>query len=204
MFSKCYYLPFSHPTASSKLPKSPTPSKLPKCRYLRVPLPSCGLEVTKVSPFIVCLCDPQPRSYQSVATFVFPSCLAPSMFKSITVYRFFTRLRPRSYQSVVRHRSYQSGVTFMFPSHPAHSKLPKYHYSSFFFASRSREVTKVSLPSCSPPILRPRSCQSTSIHCFFRRPAASKFPKSRYFRVPIPLFFQFLYYELQFLEHIKK
>ena len=46
------------------------------------------------------------------------------------------------------------------------------------------KVTKVSLPSCSPPILRPRSYQSITIHCFSMRPAASKLPKCRYFRVP--------------------
>ena len=46
--------PFSH-LAPSKLPKCRclAPSKLPKCRYFRVPLPSCGLEVTKVSLFVV-------------------------------------------------------------------------------------------------------------------------------------------------------
>jgi len=153
------------------VPSHLAPTKLPKYHFSWFFYATRSLEITKVS-LLSC----------------FPPALRPRCSKSVTTYRFSTRLRPRSYQSVVRHRSYQSGATFMFPSHPAPSKLPKYHYSSFFYASRSREVTKVSLPSCSSPILRPRSCQSTSIHCFFKRPAASKFPKSRYFRVPIPLF----------------
>ena len=104
------------------------PSKLPKCRYFRVPLPSCALEVTKVSLFIIFLTRLRFRSYQIVATFVPPSRFAPS-------------------------------------------ELPKCHYLLFFVSlfyrfshpTRALEVTKVSLLSCSPRVLRPRSFQSVII-----------------------------------------
>ena len=143
-------------------------SKLPKCRYYCVALPSCALEVTKVS---------------------LPSCSLPSCALEVT----------------------KVSVFIVFSMRPAASKLPKCRYFRVvplpscaldvlkvllftFFpphcavevtkVAHAIQVTKVSLPSCSRPILRPRSYQSITIHCFSMRPAASKLPKCRYFRVP--------------------
>ena len=90
------------------------PSKLPKCRCLRVPLPSCALEVNKVLVFIVFYAT---RSYQSGATCVLPSSLAPS---KLPMCRAPSKLPKCRYLRV--------------PPHLSPSKLPKYYYPSFFLS----------------------------------------------------------------------
>ena len=120
----------------------------------------------------------------SVATFAFPSRLAPLMLPKC------------HYFLVVRLRSCQSVATFVFLSHLAPSKLPKYHYASFFSVRpansklQNSRYFRVPLQSCALDVAkvslftvfsirlrrrsyqsvgRPRSYQIHIINCFSTR-----------------------------------
>ena len=105
----------------------------------------------------------RPRSYQSIIIHCFSHSTCTRSYQGVATFVFPVVLRPRSYQSVAIHR---------FPQ-----------------PTCALEVTKVLLLSCSPSVLRPRSYQSAKVSLFIvfsSRPAPSKLPKCRYFRVPLP------------------
>ena len=172
MLPKCHYLLSSirrrtrsyQSVATIVSPSRLAPSKLPQCRYLRVP---SHLAPSKLPKYQYSLFFHATRSLEVTKVSLLPCgsppVLRPRCSQSATIYLFSTPLRRRSYQSGPRNPSYQSLATFVFPSHLAASKLPKYNHSLFFYATRSLEVTKVSLLSCSLPVLRPRCSNSAPI-----------------------------------------
>ena len=107
-------------TKVSLLPFSPSAcSKLPKCLYFLVPVPPAPSKLPKCHHFSLFPPDLRPRSHESVATFVFPGCLASSKLLKCNCLQFFHRLAPTKLP-----RSYQSVATFVLPARLAPSKLP--------------------------------------------------------------------------------
>ena len=139
------------------MPSRLAPSKLPKCCYLLFPR------------------DLRPRSYQSVAT-SFPPVLRLRSYESVVIYRFFhptcalevTKVSPLSFSFPACALEVTNVLaTFAFLSCLVPSKLPKCFFSRFPYLTCALKVTKVSLLSCPPPVLRPRSYQSVIVSWLF-------------------------------------
>ena len=165
--------PYFHPTCALEVTKVSlfivistrlAPSKLPKCRCFRVTPPVL-----------------RPRSYQGAAIFLPPICALEVSVPLACCALEVTKVSLFIGISTRRPRSFQSVATLVFPSRLAPSKLPKCWYFSFFPPDLrhtcSLVETKVSLLSCSPPLLRPRSYQSVLIHHFFHPTCALEVTK---------------------------
>ena len=138
--------------------------QLPKCCYFRVPLPACALEITKASLFVTFSTDLRPRNYQSVATFVFPSPLAPSKLPKCDYLSLFPPKVPRAPLPACALDVTKVLLVIVVSIRLAPSKLSKCRYFRVSLLSCALEVTKV------------------SISIYFQ---PSKLPKCRYFPAPL-------------------